>query len=292
MQPFTFYETTPVWLILSIALIGLIVGSFLNVLIYRLPVMLERMWKHECTLLLDPNAPADEPPIYNLFFPRSRCRQCQKPLAWYHNFPVLSFILLRGRCAYCRAKISWRYPMVELLCAVLSGFLAWFYGWNIQLVASLIFTWFLIPLLFIDFDHQLLPDNLTLPLLWLGLFFNIQYTFASLASAVAGAIIGYLFFWVVYWLFRLVTKKEGMGHGDFKLLAALAAWTGWEYLLMLVLISGILGLIISITTAIVRRHSVKQAMPYGPALAIAGWVTLVWGPNLADWYWQITGGNT
>lgn len=291
MSPFSYTDPNAILLIAIVTLIGLAVGSFLNVVIYRMPFMLQKMWQHECTLLLNPDAPVTEPPIYNLFAPRSRCKQCQRSLAWYHNIPVLSYLFLRGKCAFCKTKISLRYPMVEILTAVLSGFLAWFYGWNIQLIASLMFTWFLIPLLFIDFDHQLLPDNLTLPLLWLGLFFNMQYTFSSLSSAVLGAMIGYLFFWLVYWLFRLVTRKEGMGHGDFKLLAALAAWSGWEYLLMLVLISGILGLIISITTAIVRRHSIREAMPYGPALAIAGWVTLVWGPNLSSLYWQMTAGN-
>jgi leader peptidase (prepilin peptidase)/N-methyltransferase len=289
MQPFTFYETAPIWLIVVVAALGLLVGSFLNVVIHRLPIMLQRGWRQECELLLNPDKePAPLSP-YNLFVPASRCPSCQQKLAWYWNIPVLSFLALLGRCRYCKSKISWRYPMLELLTAVLSGLLAWMYGWNIQLVAALLFTWFLLPLLFIDFEHQLLPDNLTLPLLWLGLIFNLSYTFASLSSAVIGAIIGYLFFWSVYWIFKLLTKKEGMGYGDFKLLAALAAWTGWQYLLMLVLFSGILGIVINIATAFVRRHSVRQAMPYGPALVIAGWITLVWGPNIADFYWQLTG---
>ncbi len=255
-----------VWLALS-------VGSFLNVVIYRLPVMLNRSfrsWAHEILEL--PAEQASE--RFDIIVPRSRCAECGAPIKAWHNIPIVSFIVLRGRCAQCRASISMRYPLVEALTALLSVVVLAIYGYTWAGLATLVFTWTLITLAFIDLDTKLLPDNLTLPLLWLGLAMNLDATFVDLPSAVIGAIAGYLLLWSVYWIFKLATKKEGMGYGDFKLLAALGAWFGWQALPALVLISSVAGVAIGGTWLLVRRS--REPIPFGPFLAIAGWVMLVW----------------
>lgn len=279
---------TPIdWMVVCVVL-GLLVGSFLNVVIYRLPLMMERAWRQECqqTLAQRPGEEAsaqeaDEP--FTLNRPRSHCPTCRKPVAWWQNVPVLSFILLKGRCGHCQAAISWRYPAIELLTAALSGVLAWHFGPTLALAAGLVFTWMAIACFFIDWDHHLLPDQLTLPLLWLGLLVNLNGTFVSLHSAVLGAVIGYLFFWLVYQGFKALTGKEGLGYGDFKLLAALGAWFGWSCLPLIVIVSGVLGILMALALRLGGRP-LSQAIPYGPSLVIAGWLVLLWGQTWVQLY--------
>ncbi|MCX7065767.1 MAG: A24 family peptidase [Proteobacteria bacterium] len=255
-----------VWVVLS-------VGSFLNVAIYRLPVMLKREWRTQATEVLELDTPAELGPTFNLMTPRSRCPTCAITIPARHNIPVISWILLRGRCANCHAPISPRYPLVELLTAIASIAVIAVYGYTWLGAAALVFTWSIITLTFIDFDTQLLPDQITLPLLWLGLTVNLLGGFTDLNSAVVGAMVGYLVLWSIYWAFKLITGKEGMGYGDFKLLAAMGAWFGWQTLPMLVLISSIVGILLGGTFLLVRRS--REAIPFGPYLAIAGWVTLL-----------------
>ena len=255
-----------IWLALS-------VGSFLNVAIYRLPVMMKREWRTQAMEILELEAPADSVPPFNLMVPRSRCPHCETSISARHNIPLLSWFLLRGRCANCKAPISARYPLVELLTAVLSIVVIATYGYTWLGLAGLTFTWAIVALTFIDFDTKLLPDQITLPLMWLGLIVNLFGGFTDLASAVIGAIAGYLVLWSIYWTFKLITGKEGMGYGDFKLLAAMGAWFGWQALPMLVLISSLVGLLLGGTFLLIRRS--REAIPFGPYLAIAGWVTLL-----------------
>jgi leader peptidase (prepilin peptidase)/N-methyltransferase len=265
------------WLaVVLLAWIGLCVGSFLNVVVYRLPVMLDREWRAQAAEVLGHTATshpdgAVEP--FNLMVPRSRCPSCAAPIAAKHNIPVISWLLLRGRCATCRASISARYPIVELLTAVATLLAISVYGYTWFGAAALIFTWATIALAFIDFDTKLLPDQITLPLLWLGLIVNIFGGFTDLTSAVVGAIVGYLLLWSVYWAFKLITHKEGMGYGDFKLLGALGAWFGWQALPMLVLMSSIVGVVFGGAFLLIKRS--REPIPFGPFLAVAGWVTLL-----------------
>ena len=264
------------WLIAFLALwIALAVGSFLNVLIYRLPVMLDRQWRAQSAELSQTPTPAqpvhDGP--FNLFVPRSRCFRCGAQIRAIHNVPILSWLLLRGRCADCGAAISARYPLVEALTAICSLAIVHVYGIAPLCLAALAFTWIAIALSFIDLDTRLLPDALTFSLLWLGLAINIDGAFTDLASAVIGAMAGYLFLWCVYWTFKLLTGKEGMGYGDFKLLAALGAWFGWKALPMLVLLSSVVGVFVGGGYLLVRRS--REPIPFGPYLAIAGWVALI-----------------
>ena len=255
-----------VWVVLS-------VGSFLNVAIYRLPVMLKREWRTQASEVLELDTPAESGSTFNLMTPRSRCPTCAITIPARHNIPVISWILLRGRCANCNAPISPRYPLVELLTAIASIAVISVYGYTWLGAAALVFTWSIIALTFIDFDTQLLPDQITLPLLWLGLTVNLLGGFTDLTSAVVGAMVGYLVLWSIYWAFKLITGKEGMGYGDFKLLGAMGAWFGWQTLPMLVLISSIVGILLGGTFLLVRRS--REAIPFGPYLAIAGWVTLL-----------------
>jgi leader peptidase (prepilin peptidase)/N-methyltransferase len=257
--------------------LGLIVGSFLNVVILRLPVMLEREWAAQ----LPPPAPppsASEP--FNLLTPGSRCPVCHQPIRAWHNVPVLSFVLLRGKCAHCRTAISWRYPAIELLSGLLSAGLAAHFGPGWQGAASLLLAWTLIALAIIDLNTHLLPDLLTQPLLWAGLLINLNGTFVPLEAAVLGAAIGYLVLWSVYWIFKMLTGKEGMGYGDFKLLAALGAWLGWSMLLPIILLSSLAGAVIGVVLLVVRRHGRDVPIPFGPYLAIAGLIALVQGTSL------------
>ena len=264
------------WLIALLALwITLAVGSFLNVLIYRLPVMLDRQWRAQSRELLEAPAaaaPAHDGP-FNLFVPRSRCPKCGTQIRAVHNIPIFSWLWLRGRCADCGTPISARYPLVEALTAICSLAVVGAYGFEPICVAALAFTWIAIALSFIDLDTRLLPDALTYSLLWLGLAVNIDGPFTDLASAVIGAIAGYLFLWCVYWTFKLLTGKEGMGYGDFKLLGALGAWFGWQALPMLVLLSSVVGVIVGGGYLLLRRS--REPIPFGPYLAIAGWVALI-----------------
>jgi leader peptidase (prepilin peptidase)/N-methyltransferase len=286
-------SSTPA-LVGGVFVLGLLVGSFLNVVIHRLPVMLERTWRREA-LSLDGQEPAPEEP-YDLIRPRSACPACKAPITALQNIPVISWLLLRGRCASCRAPISARYPLVEILTAVLSAIVAWQFGFDWTTVAALILTWFLIALGFIDLDTQLLPDSLTLPLLWLGLLAALVLPHTDgarlpvdLRSAVTGSIAGYLSLWSVYHLFRLLTGKEGFGFGDFKLLAALGAWLGWQMLLPIIIGAAGVGAVVGVAAMALRRHKASMPMAFGPYLAAAGWLMLVIGPQLVDSYLGLYG---
>lgn len=265
-------------LIACVALLGLMVGSFLNVVVYRLPVMLERRWQAEAREMLALPLPEAEAAPFNLAVPGSRCGSCGAPIRPWQNIPVLSWLWLRGRAACCGAPIAWRYPLVELLTAFASGACAWRFGAGWELAAALALSWTLIALAFIDLDTQLLPDDLTLPLVWLGLLLalaGVQVGEAGLADAVIGAVAGYLSLWSVYWAFRLVTGKEGMGYGDFKLLAALGAWLGWQALPQIILLSSLVGAVSGLLQIALKRQERGATMPFGPYLAAAGWLALM-----------------
>ncbi|MFZ5560653.1 MAG: prepilin peptidase [Pseudomonadota bacterium] len=260
--------------------IGLCVGSFLNVVVHRLPIMLERGWATEAAELRQ--EPAPESPRFNLVVPRSRCPHCGHRIRALENVPVVSWLVLRGRCSRCKAPIGLRYPLVELATALLSLLVFLLLGPGLQMLAALGLTWALLALTLIDFDTQLLPDDITLPLLWAGLLVNVPGTFVPLQAAVIGAAAGYLSLWSVYWLFKLATGKEGMGYGDFKLMAALGAWLGWVALPLILLLSSVVGTVIGIGYLIVRRQSAPFA--FGPYIAIAGFIALLWGQSLLHWY--------
>lgn len=270
----------PAWVALA-GIFGLLIGSFLNVVIHRVPKMLENEMRHECACI---DLPVDaEPPAlprYNLVVPRSACPSCGHMISALENIPVLSWLALRGRCRHCKTPISPRYPLVESLTAVLSILVVWHFGVTLAAVGGLILTWYLIALFFIDADTYLLPDSLTLPLVWLGLLFNISATYVPLSDAVIGAVAGYLALWSVFWLFKLVTGKEGMGYGDFKLLAALGAWLGWQALPAIILLSSVAGAVLGIVMIVLARHGWGKPMPFGPYLALAGLMALLLGERL------------
>ena len=273
----------PVALTVATALLGLFVGSFLNVVIHRLPKMMELEWQAQAAELR--GEAITEPAVrFNLATPRSRCPHCGHQITAVENIPVVSFLVLRGRCRHCKAPIGVRYPIVEILTGVLSAFAAWRFGYSMALLGALGFLWAMVALTFIDLDTQLLPDNLTLPLLWLGLLFNLPGTFTELSSAVVGAVAGYLTLWSVYWLFKLVTGKEGMGYGDFKLLAAIGAWLGWQMLPLTILLSSAVGALVGISLIVFARHERNVPIPFGPYLAAAGVLALFFGEDLTTRY--------
>lgn len=265
-------------------LVGLCVGSFLNVVIHRLPLMMERQWRQEATeLLADGAEPVAAPPEkFNLMVPRSRCPSCGHKITALENIPLASWLALRGRCSSCKSPISPRYPLVELATALLSLLVFMMLGPTVKTLMALPMTWALISLTMIDFDTQLLPDDITLPLLWAGLLVNMNGVFVPLPQAVIGAMAGYLVLWSVYWLFKLVTGKEGMGYGDFKLLAALGAWLGWTMVPLIVLLSSVVGAVIGVAYLAIRKESAPFA--FGPYIAIAGFIALLWGQPLLHWY--------
>jgi leader peptidase (prepilin peptidase)/N-methyltransferase len=269
-------------------LIGLLVGSFLNVLIYRLPKMMQREWREQAREILE--MPAAPPAAtFNLVLPNSSCPHCSHEIKPWENIPVISYLFLRGKCSSCKAPISMRYPLVELACGLLSAFIAWHFGFTWQAGGMLVLTWGLLAMSLIDVDHQLLPDSLVLPLLWLGLIANSFGLFTSLEDALWGAIAGYLSLWSVYWLFKLVTGKEGMGHGDFKLLAMLGAWGGWQVLPLTILLSSLVGAVLGLIMLRLRNAETSTPIPFGPYLAIAGWIALLWGEQITANYLQIAG---
>jgi leader peptidase (prepilin peptidase)/N-methyltransferase len=298
-------QSPATFIALSLVL-GLMLGSFLNVVIWRLPKMLDRQWREQCadlaggdthttavvTPLVHHQAGSSHvEPAYNLIVPRSACPHCRAPIKAHQNIPVLSWLLLRGRCANCGTAISARYPLIELLCGLLTALVAWQFGFGLPALCAMAVTWFLIALTFIDLDHQLLPDALTLPLLWLGLLASLVSVTGSGVSlpvaprsAVTGAAAGYLSLWAVYHLFRMVTGKEGMGYGDFKLLAALGAWLGWQMLLPIVLLSAGVGAMVGIVLIASGRRGRNVPIPFGPFLAAAGWLVMMWGPAWVERY--------
>lgn len=258
---------------------GLAIGSFLNVVIYRLPRMMEAEWKAQCDELA--GREADSAPRFNLLVPGSHCPSCKTPLRVRDNLPLLSYFASGGKCAHCGAAISARYPIVEAVTAVFSVWVSWHFGFSLPGLAALAFTFVLIALTFIDADTTLLPDSLTLPLLWGGLLLNVSGLFAPLSEAVVGAAAGYLILWAIYWLFKLATGKEGMGYGDFKLLAALGAWFGWKMLLPILLLSSVVGAAVGIVLLVLARRGRDVPIPFGPYLAAAGFIALLYGQDIA-----------
>jgi leader peptidase (prepilin peptidase)/N-methyltransferase len=283
----TLMTNSPAYFYTIVVVFSLLIGSFLNVVIYRLPKMLEQGWKSECReFLADELAKpiqVDESPI-TLSTPSSSCPKCQHKIRFYENIPVISWVFLKGKCSQCKAKISLRYPMVELATAILSVVIAANYGVTFTTLMLLVLTWGLICLTLIDVDHMLLPDQITLPLLWLGLLININGAIVPLQDAIVGAVAGYMSLFSIFWLFKLITGKDGMGHGDFKLVALFGAWIGWQLLPLLILMASAVGAVIGISLMVFKNHQREQAIPFGPYLAVAGWITLLWGNGIWTWY--------
>lgn len=281
------FEAMPLFFYICVALLSLTVGSFLNVVVYRLPKMLEREWYGECREFLSEEVstiPAKKIPEISLSKPDSTCPKCGHKIRFYENIPVLSWLFLGGKCSQCKNSISKRYPLVELSTAILSLIVAQVYGVSIDTLFVLLLTWGLISLTLIDLDHMLLPDQIVLPFLWLGLLFNINAGFVSLEQAVIGAAVGYMSLYSVFWLFKLLTGKEGMGHGDFKLFALFGAWIGWQLLPLLILMASVVGAIVGISLILFKGHKRQQAIPFGPYLAVSGWITMLWGEGIWSWY--------
>jgi leader peptidase (prepilin peptidase)/N-methyltransferase len=281
-----FAENTLLFLI-SVALLSLLVGSFLNVVIHRVPIMLQRAWREQCQEVLElPTGKALEAEALSLVRPRSQCPHCGNTIKARENIPLLSFLFLKGRCSNCGKRISWRYPVVEALTAVLSLIVAWRLGFDVSAGWALLLTWCLIALSFIDLDHQILPDNITLPVLWLGLLANVFGAFTDLQSAVLGAIAGYASLWLVFHGFKLLTGKEGMGFGDFKLFAVFGAWLGWQALPLIILLSAFSGAVIGVLLIVLRGRDRDIPIPFGPYLSVAGWIALLWGEQITRAYLQ------
>jgi leader peptidase (prepilin peptidase)/N-methyltransferase len=293
----TFFSALQAYPLLGLActlILGLLVGSFLNVVIYRLPKMMERDWQQQCRDFLTndgdiatlPTSDSKQEP-FNLMVPVSRCPHCGHKIKPWENIPIVSYLCLRGKCSNCKANISVRYPIIELVTGLLSAAVIYYVGINWNGLAALVFTCSLIALTMIDFDTYLLPDDITLPLLWLGLIVNSFGAFTDLPSALWGAIAGYLALWAVYKLFKLLTGKEGMGYGDFKLLAALGAWMGWQMLPQIILLSSLVGAVIGISMIVIRGRDKNIPIPFGPYLAIAGWIAFVWGDTINQSYLKL-----
>lgn len=295
-----FQQHTMLYL-LVVGILGLLIGSFLNVVVHRLPLMLKQQWKAECQAFLASETAADAAEVpdsgdsarapFNLVTPRSCCPHCGHQITALDNIPVLSYLALRGRCRECGTAISLRYPIVELISALLAVLVAWHFGVSWQALGAILLSWALLCLTLIDYDTQYLPDNITLPFLWLGLLFNLNGVFVPLSSAVIGAVAGYLFLWTIYQAYRILTGKEGMGYGDFKLLAMLGAWLGWQALPAIVILSSLVGSIIGIGLIVFRQHQRSKPIPFGPYLAVAGWLALLWGDaiNAAYLNWLAQG---
>lgn len=271
-----------------VGFVGLLIGSFLNVVIYRLPKMLMRDWRMQAREVLDLPEQADAEP-FNLILPNSSCPHCGHEIKPWENIPLVSWLVLRGKCSGCKEAISIRYPLVELACGLFSAVIAWQFGVSWDAVAMLVLTWGLLSMSLIDADHQILPDVLVLPLLWLGLILNSFGFFTSLSDALWGAIIGYMSLWSIFWLFKLITGKEGMGYGDFKLLALIGAWGGWQVLPLTILLSSVLGAVIGIIILRLQRNGYNKPIPFGPYLAAAGWLALIWGEQITSRYLHIAG---
>jgi len=281
------FQQSALFFYFTIATISLAVGSFLNVVIYRTPKMMEYNWYQECREFLADevvNVEAKKLTAMTLSKPDSTCPNCGHKIRFYENIPVLSWLVLKGKCSNCSNKISARYPLVELATMLLSLVVAHHFGATVATPLVIILTWALIALTMIDFDHMLLPDQITLPFLWLGLLININGTFVPLTDAVIGAAVGYMSLYSVFWLFKLLTGKEGMGFGDFKLFAVFGAWIGWQLLPLLILMASVAGAIIGIALMLFKNHNKEQGIPFGPYLAIAGWITLLWGEGIWSWY--------
>ncbi|NOQ49937.1 MAG: prepilin peptidase [Nitrosomonadaceae bacterium] len=282
MSFITLLQTAPILFISLCATIGLMVGSFLNVVILRLPKMMEREWHQQCAELRGETI--ETLPPLSIAKPRSACPHCQHKITVLENIPILSYLVLRGRCSQCNTSISPRYPIIEALTGIISGFVAWNFGYGFLALAALIFVWAMIALAFIDLDTQLLPDDITLPLLWAGLLVNLGDGFTDIRSAIIGAVSGFLALWSVYWCFKIATGKEGMGYGDFKLLAVIGAWFGWKMLPLVILISSLVGAVVGIGLIVITKHGRNVPIPFGPYLVGGGLIALFWGNQLNHTY--------
>ncbi|WP_067514469.1 prepilin peptidase [Endozoicomonas ascidiicola] len=284
-------ETSTPYFVFFLMVSGLIVGSFLNVVIHRLPVMMERQWQQQSEEILHPEREHEPLPTYNLVTPASTCPSCQHKIRAWENIPVLSYLFLRGKCASCKTGISFRYPAIEIISAIMTVVIGLTWGVTLQTLAFCLLGWSLLVLTMIDYDTQLLPDDITLPLVWAGLIVNSYGLVVGLDEALWGAIAGYLSLWSVYWLFKLITGKEGMGYGDFKLLAALGAWLGWTKLPLIILLSSLVGTIAAVLLIVTKRQERSNPIPFGPYLAIAGFIALIWGDQLIQAYLSFSGLN-
>lgn len=278
------FQLYPAFYLGIIFTFGLLVGSFLNVVIFRLPVMMESDWKEQCCELLNIDDSKYKKNNFNLITPRSCCPSCNHQISAVENIPIISYLFLKGKCSSCGNKISVRYPLIELTSAITVTIVAFYFGVSLQALFAICLTWALIALTMIDFDHQLLPDDITLPFLWIGIILNLFGVFTDIESSILGAIFGYGILWIVYITFKLITGKEGMGHGDFKLLAVLGAWFGWQSLPLIIILSSLVGAIIGVSLMIFKSHDRNTAIPFGPYLAIAGWISMLWGPYIMSFY--------
>jgi leader peptidase (prepilin peptidase)/N-methyltransferase len=285
-----FFAANPVFLAVTALAFGLVIGSFLNVVIYRLPIMMETEWTQQCLELLEleeSRSDVSDLPRFNLAIPNSHCPKCKHEISALENIPVFSWLLQAGKCRHCKTSISPRYPIIETITGIISALVAYKYGYTWLTPALLLLCWSLIVLTMIDFDHQLLPDDITLPLLWLGLLVNSMEMITTLESAVWGAIAGYGILWGVYWMFKLITGKEGMGYGDFKLLGALGAWMGWQVLPMIILLSSLVGAVVGISLIVILGRDKNVPIPFGPYLASAGFIALLWNDSLTALYYSL-----
>jgi leader peptidase (prepilin peptidase) / N-methyltransferase len=289
MESFDLLTGSPLLFSIVIGVVGLLVGSFLNVVIYRLPVMMKSSWRKDCQEFLELQADTEPKEPFNLVFPNSRCPACNTPIKPYQNIPVISYVFLQGKCAQCSNPIPLRYPVMEAFTGLASFMIAWHFGFTPQVGFALLLTWSLIALSFIDIDHHLLPDSITLPVLWLGLFLSVFGLFTDSHASIIGAIAGYLSLWCVFHLFKLLTGKEGMGYGDFKLLALFGAWLGWQSLPAIILLSSLVGAVIGIAMIVFSRHDRNKPIPFGPYLAAAGWIALLWGAEINQFYLNMAG---
>ena len=285
----------PTAFIITAGIFGLFLGSFLNVVIYRTPVMLDKEWREAATEILEEqgvkveSTTESEAKPFNLVVPRSSCPSCGHQITALENVPLISYAFLGGKCSGCKTPISIRYPLIELLTGLLFAYSAFHFGWGIQAAATMVLCAFLVPLIFIDIDRKLLPDNMVYPLLWIGILFNLNETFVSLDMSVIGALAGYLSLWSIFWLFKFVTGKEGMGYGDFKLLGALGAWLGWKMLPLIIMLSSVVGAILGILILVLNKKGRETTIPFGPYLAIAGLIALFWGDVLINQYFSLMG---
>ena len=282
MTIFELFQNNPALLYSAVFLLSLCIGSFMNVVIHRLPLMMKREWRSQSIEYLEiaDQYPDEDTAVFSLSKPESHCPNCKHKIRWYENLPLVSYLALRGKCSACKQSISIRYPLVELITAVISVVVAMHFGWSAQLLPALILTWGIIAMVGIDFDHQLLPDSLTLPLLWLGLLVNTQSLFVDPVTAIIGATCGYLALWSIYWVFKILTGKEGMGFGDFKMLSMVGAWLGWQVLPMTLLLSAGVGLAIMLPQMLFLGRDRTKAFAFGPFIGIAGWIMLIWGDKL------------
>ncbi len=281
-----FFHSNIIFFYFVVGIVGLVVGSFLNVVIHRIPKMMERDWKQECRRILDVKNEDEPVEKYNLILPRSACPHCNHKISALENIPVISYLILGGKCSECNNQISIRYPAVEISTSILSLVIVATFGVTMQFILAIVLTWTLIAQTMIDYDCQLLPDDITMPILWLGIIANMFGTFTDIYSSLLGAIFGYLILWIVYMVFKIVTGKEGMGYGDFKLLAMLGAWLGWQMLPLIIILSSIAGALVGLGLIFFYNHSQSKPIPFGPYLAIAGWIALIYGNELTTLYYN------